>query len=799
MSVMSTRRDFLRQSAELTALLLASIQRAAAIDPAPGSTFEDAEHVVILMQENRSFDHLYGMLRGVRGFNDPRAVTLPDGNPVWKQSDGKGLSALPFRLDLRGTRITWLGSLPHGWDDQTDARANGNHDQWLVAKPSSRKECAGMPLTMGFYNREDLPFYYALADAFTICDQNFCSSLTGTTPNRLYLWTGKIQDTAGQANVRNSEVTYTQTANWTTFPERLEAAGVSWKIYQNELSLDTGLDDEEEAWLANYTDNPIEWFDQFHVGFHPGYQSWMREAERRLPGEIEELRKNSGGKELSEARKQLQRLEALLKRVREERAKWSPEAEAKLSARDRALHAKAFATNRGDANYRTLETIRYRDGAEEREMKAPAGDLFYQFRKDVQSGKLPKVSWLVAPKQFSDHPSAPWYGAWYLAESINILTQNPEVWKKTIFVLTYDENDGYFDHVPPFVSPDPSRPETGRVSAGIDARAEYWPLERDRKRTDRDDARGGPIGLGFRVPMVVASPWSRGGYVCSQVFDHTSVVQLLEHVCKVKEPNISPWRRAVCGDMSAAFRPFRDETETKLPYPARDEFLGGIHQAQFRPMPSGWVGATMPRQEPGVRPSLALPYELSAEGEVREGALRLRMAAGAKRFGARSAGCGFHAYTPGTYRGSAELRTRAYAVKAGETLSDHWDLSGFPDSRYEVRVCGPNGFFRSLAGSAADPAVTAACGDARSGVEIVVRNNERNRDFTIQIADRGYGRDPVAFTLRAGTERTVAFDLARSQRWYDLAVSLEGVDGYERRYAGRAENGEHGISDPAMA
>lgn len=799
MSVMSTRRDFLRQSAELTALLLASIQRAAAIDPAPGSTFEDAEHVVILMQENRSFDHLYGMMRGVRGYNDPRAVTLPDGNPVWKQSDGKGLSALPFRLDLRGTRITWLGSLPHGWDDQTDARANGNHDQWLVAKPSSRKECAGMPLTMGYYNREDLPFYYALADAFTICDQNFCSSLTGTTPNRLYLWTGKIQDAAGQANVRNSEVTYTQTANWTTFPERLEAAGVSWKIYQNELSLDTGLDDEEEAWLANYTDNPIEWFDQFHVGFHPTYQSWLREAEQRLPGEIDALRKNPGGKEPSEARKQLQRLEALLKRVREERAKWSPEAEAKLSARDRALHAKAFATNRGDANYRTLETIRYRDGAEEREMKAPAGDLFYQFRKDVQSGKLPKVSWLVAPKQFSDHPSAPWYGAWYLAESINILTQNPEVWKKTIFILTYDENDGYFDHVPPFVSPDPSRPETGCVSAGIDARGEYWPLEMDRKRTDSDDARGGPIGLGFRVPMVVASPWSRGGYVCSQVFDHTSVVQLLERVCKVKEPNISPWRRAVCGDMSAAFRPFRDETETKLPYPARDEFLGGIHQAQFRPMPSGWVDATMPRQEPGVRPSLALPYELSVEGEVREGALRLRLAAGTKRFGARSAGCGFHAYTPGKYRGSSELRTRAYAVKAGETLSDQWDLSGFPDSRYEVRVCGPNGFFRSLAGSATDPAVTAACRDAGSSVEIVVRNNERNRDFTIQIADRSYGQDPVAFTLRAGAERTVVLDIARSQRWYDLAVSLEGIGGYERHYAGRAENGEHGISDPAMA
>src|SRR5690606_20405803 len=297
MCVMSTRRDFLRQSAELTALLLASIQRAAAIDPAPGSTFEDAEHVVILMQENRSFDHLYGMLRGVRGFNDPRAVTLPDGKPVWRQSDGKGLSALPFRLDLRGTRTTWLGSLPHGWGDQTDARANGNHDQWLVAKPSSRKECAGMPLTMGFYNREDLPFYYALADTFTICDQNFCSSLTGTTPNRLYLFTGKIQDAAGQANVRNSEVTYSRTANWTTYP--------------NARSRAKGRGEEVQGWLANCASARTSWRDEDHAGLHAADQRWMREAEKEVAAAITELGKNPPGKEASEIQKQLRSREAL--------------------------------------------------------------------------------------------------------------------------------------------------------------------------------------------------------------------------------------------------------------------------------------------------------------------------------------------------------------------------------------------------------------------------------------------------------------------------------------------------------
>jgi len=154
----------------------------------------DAEHVVILMQENRSFDHVYGRLRGVRGFNDPRAVTLPDGKPVWLQSNAAGDTYAPFHLDLKKSKVTWLGSLPHSWRDQTDARNHGNHDGWLDAKPSGHKECAGMPLTLGYYDRQDIPFYYALADAFTVCDQHFCSSLTATTPNRLHLWTGTIRE-----------------------------------------------------------------------------------------------------------------------------------------------------------------------------------------------------------------------------------------------------------------------------------------------------------------------------------------------------------------------------------------------------------------------------------------------------------------------------------------------------------------------------------------------------------------------------------------------------------------------------
>ena len=181
---MESRREFIRKSilfsgaAGLATVMPASIQRALAIDPDPGSTYLDAEHVVILMQENRSFDHTLGSLSGVRGFNDPRVVTLPDQNPVWFQTDHLGKTYAPFRLNLMGSKVTWIGSLPHSRASQVDAFNGGKYDQWLTSKRSGNKKYADMPLTLGYYSREDLPFHYSLADAFTVCDQNFCSGMT---------------------------------------------------------------------------------------------------------------------------------------------------------------------------------------------------------------------------------------------------------------------------------------------------------------------------------------------------------------------------------------------------------------------------------------------------------------------------------------------------------------------------------------------------------------------------------------------------------------------------------------------
>ncbi|MEP6751030.1 MAG: alkaline phosphatase family protein, partial [Bacteroidota bacterium] len=296
---MDTRRDFIKKaallsgSAGLASFLPESVLKAMSINPATGTTYMDAEHIVILMQENRSFDHTYGTLRGVRGYNDPRAIVKPDKNLVWLQKNTAGETYGPFRLDIKETNATWLGSLPHSWTNQLDAHHGGKHDKWLDAKPSGHKGFAKVPLTMGYYNRVDIPFYYSLADAFTVCDQNFCSSLTGTTPNRLYLWTGTVKPAPTAeafAHVRNEDVDFFIPASWPTFPEKLEDNGISWKIYQNEISLPSGLNGDEDAWLSNFTDNPIEFFSQYNVFYAPSYRAFIKKLVTTLPADIDAVK-----------------------------------------------------------------------------------------------------------------------------------------------------------------------------------------------------------------------------------------------------------------------------------------------------------------------------------------------------------------------------------------------------------------------------------------------------------------------------------------------------------------------------
>ncbi|WP_142686388.1 phosphocholine-specific phospholipase C [Chitinophaga polysaccharea] len=842
---MDNRRDFIKKAALLSgaagvfSALPASIQRAMAIDPKPGTTFVDAEHIVVLMQENRSFDHCYGTLRGVRGYNDPRAIQLPNKNLVWLQSNAKNETYAPFRLNMKDTKATWMSSLPHSWGNQVDARNNGKYDQWLLVKKSGNKEWAPMPLTLGYYNREDIPFYYSLADAFTVCDQNFCSSLTGTTPNRLYLWTGTLRDEQkadAKANVWNEDVDYGREAHWTSFPERLEDNGISWKIYQNEISA-AGLEGEKDGMLANFTDNPIEWFAAYNVRFAAGHIQYLQRKIKELPEEIKSLESKLGiasGEEAAKLQKKLERQKAALEQVKVDAEKFTAANFTKLSRRAQNLHNKAFTTNIADPDYHELETLTYKDGDTERTVQVPKGDILHQFRTDVNEGKLPTISWLVAPGEFSDHPGSPWYGAWYVSEVLDILTRREEVWKKTIFILCYDENDGYFDHVPPFTAP--HKPGTGKVSAGIDTGLEYVTREEEqtKKYLEADEIRESPIGLGYRVPLVIASPWSRGGYVNSQVCDHTSILQLMEHFLQhktgkpIKETNISAWRRTVCSDLTSVFRPFNGE-KISVPFPERNEFIETIYNAKFKKLPDEFKLLTaeeiakinanpataewMPQQEKGTRVSNALPYELYVGGKLDAGkrSFGISFEAGNKVFGDRAAGAPFNVYAPGKYlqedtQTMEPVRTWSYAVKAGDQLKDTWPLSSFEDAHYHLRVYGPNGFYREFTGDASDPEVEIICNYQRSitnskkltgNVELKLVNRGI-QPATFTIADLGYKKGVLKKTVAARTTATLVIDLAKSQGWYDFSVKTSGSDLFSQRYAGRVETGKESISDPVM-
>ncbi|HSB97563.1 MAG TPA: alkaline phosphatase family protein, partial [Spongiibacteraceae bacterium] len=256
------RRDFLRlgaQAAGTTAaigLLPASIQRALAL-PAKvvTGTIQDVKHVVILMQENRSFDHYFGTLRGVRGFGDRFPIPLASGKPIWFESTGSR-EITPFRLNKNTMNAVKVHSTAHSFADSQAAWGQGRYGFWPQFKFDYMVPNDPINgVSMGYYTREELPFQYALADAFTLCDAYHCSVQSGTDPNRVMFWSGSNFDpalraqginntdaTAEPINLRcwvtgefpNPGYTYRGSAlTWPTIPDVLEQAGVSWRIYQN--------------------------------------------------------------------------------------------------------------------------------------------------------------------------------------------------------------------------------------------------------------------------------------------------------------------------------------------------------------------------------------------------------------------------------------------------------------------------------------------------------------------------------------------------------------------------------------
>jgi phospholipase C len=829
---MNSRRDFLKKAAVLSGstammnMLPPVIQKALAINPEVGSTFFDAEHIVFLMQENRSFDHQLGTLQGVRGFNDPRAIHLPDKNKVWLQTNKEGQTYGPAHLNVKDTRIAWMGSLPHNWTDQTDAMNLGKYDKWLDSKKARNKAYSEMPLTMGYCDRSDFPFYYSLADAFTVCDQNFCSSITGTHSNRHYWMSGtnrEKNDPSGIAHVWNVSNAEYPELEWKTFPERLLEAGISWKIYQNEISMGFGLKGEESAWLSNFGCNVMEYYKQYNVRLHEGGIENLETKKKNLTEEIAKLEKDptQNPTRLAAAKKLMGMIETAQQR-------FTRDSFAKLSTVYQALHNRAFVTNNKDPFFHELAPLEYEREGEKRKLNLPKGDVFHQFRQDVKNGTLPTVSWLTPPANFSDHPGEPWFGPWYVSEAMEILLENPEVWKKTIFILTYDENDGFFDHVPPYIIPNPYKKNTGKVSGNIDPKMEF--VLKDQQHNSSANAaniREASLGLGYRVPMVIASPWTRGGFVCSELFDHTSSLQFLELFIakkfgkKVKEENITEWRRTICGDLSSAFRPYKGEAIKKPAFIEQKPFVETIHQAQFKKAPADFRLLTkddidqintdhnqspyFPKQEKGTRSACALRYELHVNSAFDKKSVTLQMGAGKNIFGNEATGAPFKVYAMNPYEQEV-LRVWDYSAAPGDSLKDEWLLTGFENNAYHLRVYAPNGFYREFKGNHDNPLVKINCdyetqslnsGRATGNVSIRIKNNDAQAHNFI-IRDNSYGTGSKVKKLAPGAETSIVLDLSKSYHWYDFSVMVDGYTSYEERFAGKVENKEITRTDPLM-
>ncbi len=673
--------------------LLPSIARAAAIAPAAQTrSLQDLQHIVVLMQENRSFDHYFGTLPGVRGFGDrfvAPAAPLAGGNSarsLWLQPDASGQRAIaPFPLDTAAHfGYMRVEGTPHTWPDAQRAWDHGRMGHWPMAKQNH---------AMGYFQRADLPFQFALAEAFTICDAYHCAMQAGTNPNRVFLWTGHNDAfaRAGGPVIANSHDNFPEhgghpdSYRWASYVERLQQAGVSWQIYQDMAD--------------NFTDNPLAGFETF------------RQAYRAAPGH------------------------------------------------DAALRQRGVST-RGLA----------------------------QLRQDAIEGRLPQVSFIIADAAGSEHPgpSSPAQGAAYTARVLDALTADPEVWSRTALLLMFDENDGFFDHVPP-PAPPSAQPGGGWAGASsVSTEGEYHqhPAPGDEKY-DEAGLRGRPYGLGPRVPLYVISPWSRGGWVDSQVYDHTSVLRLIERRFGVAAPDISPWRRAVCGDLANAFdfaqrdtRPFVRGLPDVSATAARAAALPG------RTVPALPEGLQAARQEAGTRPSRALPYRPHAQVQaVAADGVALHLAC-------EGAASVLHVYD----RLQLAALPRRYTVLPGAPLQDRWALDA--QGRYDLWLLGPNGFHRHFRGVAGAPVLQAQVDPVEGQLRLQLRNAGSTAQ-SIRVRAGAYaGHMPEqTLMLAAGAQTTLAWDAAPTSGWYDLHV-VAGDS--ELRLAGRAEDGRPGTSDPAM-
>ncbi|MBU2737259.1 phosphocholine-specific phospholipase C [Acidithiobacillus concretivorus] len=674
------RRDFLKSlgaGATLTAFLGSSVARAAML-PALGrsGTLEDVEHIVVFMQENRSFDHYFGHLSGVRGYNDRFPLKLPDGKPVWFQGrmDDPTRPILPFHFNTHKTSAQFLQDLDHSWASQHGAIAGGLMNAWPLNKTD---------MTMGYFQRQDIPFHYALADHFTICDHYFTSLAGPTCPNRCMLFTGSIDPEGQHGGPYIDDDTHLWTKGvkpftWTTYAERLQKAGISWRVYQEGLH-----EEDHNPMTGNFGENALLYFQAFTD--IPDSSPLAQRARR--PGGVAAL------------------------------------------------------------------------------------------REDVLRNRLPQVSWIVVPAGYSEHPSyPPAYGAIYIARVLDALTSNPEVWGKTVLLLDYDENDGFFDHVPPPQPPTPVRPGKSTVSTEGEVHNRInpdWPTLYSADQL--------PYGLGPRAPMITISPWSKGGYVCSEVFDHTSVIRFIEKRFGVSEPNITPWRRAICGDLTAAFD-FSRPDERKVSLPSTTNYVATVHHESTLPAPQVPTeqAVAIDPQETGLRKRRPLAYATSVRLEATHQGVRL------------------HLHNPSelgvvctAYWDHSHQLPHHYTLGAGSRLEDEMVLP--KDQKLALTVYGPDSYIRKITGTGPSTLHIDTQGTKTGDIQVLLYNAGADT-LPIEVTDPVYGQGARKIQLAAGQTRELHWNLQPSHHWYDLMISTPQ---HQWQLAGHIENGDESFSDPA--
>ena len=646
----ATRRRFVGSlgAGAAAAVLPRSLRRALAAPPQSGS-LSSIGHVIIFCQENRSFDHYFGSLAGVQGFGDRHPLLLRNGRTVFHQPKLGG-ERLPWPLGSLTTSGQCVRDIDHSWNGGHRARNGGLDDGWVKAKGE---------FTMAYFARRDLPYHYALAEAFTLCEAYHCSVIGSTNPNRLFLMTGTNdpRGSNGGPVIDNSE----PLTNWTTYAERLEAAGITWRVYQE---------------IDNFDNNALAWFAQFQ-NLAPDSPLFINGMMRRVPAD---------------------------------------------------------------------------------------------FAQDVMNDKLPAVSWIIAPTRLSEHPPfAPNAGADYVNRYLAALTANPQVWQKSVFIVTYDEDGGFFDHVfPP--TPPPGTPD--------------------------EFINGLPIGLGGRIPTTICSPWTRGGWVCSEVFDHTSTLRFLERWTGVQEPNISAWRRAVCGDLTSAFDFGAADTSLPvLPFTPTLVTLAARECAKL-PDPTPPNVQHQPLQEAGRRQQRPLPYRLAVLARQSHADRTLTIALG--NTGARTAMAAIHANRfrlDGPWFLQVDPGAEAQQVLSAPALAF---------GRYDLSLRGPNQFFARFAGDLrpiafkgnAEPEVDADTGHAADGTLRLTFINDAAIAAAFRVVKQN---EPLLsgntrnwkIVVPAGA--TQAFAFPTIDGWYDYLVTLDGSDLFRREFAGHLESGTPGL------